>query len=154
MKKVGIVSLLCLLLLGGCGSFDYEMMVCDYKSMQFKSYEIRYSGHDVKNIVLVEYTDLREVPDDVYESRLEQMQKRIKIQDKYAGISTYLEDDNREVFFKTVIDIDDYDCYKDSLNLLFFNLTKEDLESVETLRNVFLSHSFECDELVTFEMEK
>lgn len=154
MKKIGIVSLLCLFLLGGCGSFDYEMMICDYKSMQFKSYEIRYSGHDVKNIVLVEYVDLREYPDDLYESQIEKMKERIKTQDKYAGIDTYLEDDNREVSFKTVIDINNYDCYKDSLNLLLFELTKEDLSSVETLRNVFLNHSFECDELVTFEIEK
>lgn len=150
MKKL-IGLLLCFLMLSGCESLDYEMMVCKYQGMNSLYYEIRYKEDAIRDIIVVEYLDLKDVPEQVYKERLDYFEKLQKIMERYAGIDAYLENDGKELSLKTVVDHEKYDCYKDSLDLFKVDLVEGDFDSVETLRNKFVTSTMECDVLVSLE---
>ena len=78
MKKL-IGLLLCFLMLSGCESLDYEMMVCKYQGMNSLYYEIRYKEDEIRDIIVVEYLDLKDVPEQVYKERLDYFEKLQKI---------------------------------------------------------------------------
>ena len=90
MKKL-IGLLLCFLMLSGCESLDYEMMVCKYQGMNSLYYEIRYKEDEIRDIIVVEYLNLKDVPEQVYKERLDYFEKLQKIMERYAGIDAYLE---------------------------------------------------------------
>lgn len=148
MKKIFALALLTLVTLSGCDTFDYDMMVCGYHGMGSLTYEIRYKDGDIKNIAVVEYQDLRSVSDETYEKQLENIEKLRKRRERYDGIKTSLEDNEKEVTLYTEIDYTKYDCNKDKLSLLQIKLQKKDFKDVNTLRDKLLSNTFECDEIV------
>lgn len=148
MKKLFILALLALVTLSGCDTLDYDMMVCGYHGMDSLKYEIRYKDNDIKNIAVVEYQDLRSVSDETYEKQLENIEKLRERRERYDGIKTSLEDNEKEVTLYTEIDYSKYDCNKDKLSLLQIKLQKKDFKDVKTLRDKLLSNSFECDEIV------
>lgn len=148
MKKIA-VFFLCLILLSGCNSIDYDMMVCSFRNNLDVRYEVRYKDNQIMDIAIVEYLNLNYISEKGYKDRIKHIRKVLKNRDEQKGIKTYLRDDNKEVMMKTVVDINKYNCYHDGLSLFHIDIEKGDLENIEVLRNKLISKSGSCDEIVT-----
>lgn len=154
MKKIMTVLLICVFLLCGCENFNYDLMVCNYHGMESLKYEIRYWKDEILSIASVEYLDLREFNDEFFESRMQYLKNDANVLGYYRGIETYIEEDDREITRRIVVDIEKYDCINDRFGIIQADLEEADLESVEALRNKLMNSGCECDVLVTTEAQK
>lgn len=153
MKKL-ITFIACVFLLCGCEDFNYDLMVCKYHGMESLKYEIRYAQDKVLSITSVEYLDLREFNDALFKSRMQYLKNDANVLGYYRGIEAYIEEDNREITRRMVVDVDKYDIINDRFNLFLVDFVEEDFASVEALRNKLVESGNECDVLVTTHEQK
>ena len=146
MKKLAIV-IFSLVILSGCGAFDDDMMLCTMQNNQV-SYEVRYKNDDVHRFSIVDSKDYSSYNDDYFDEVVKEEKERQEQLNKVDGLDMTFEKDDKVITTRLVVDYDEYDLRKDPSAILAFSLKREDLRSVEVIREVIIKNGYTCDEIV------
>lgn len=146
MRKLAIV-LVMLVAISGCGVFDEDMMLCTLENNQV-SYEVRYKGDDVHRFTIVNSKDYASYTDVFFEDVVEETKAREKELNKVDGLDMSYEQDDKVITTRLDVDYDVYDLRKDKNAILDFPLMREDMRSIEVIREVIIKNGYRCDEIV------
>lgn len=146
MKKRWL--LIVVLLLCGCnGEFNVDTMVCGLKGKNV-TYEIRYKDHDIKRFSVIDSYDYEEFSDVYFKNRKKYYEEKAKELNQVDGLDMTITIDGKAITAVVDVDYTKYDIYNDPNYVLDFEMKEEDFKNIESIRSIFISHHYICDEIV------
>ncbi|MFV0381358.1 MAG: hypothetical protein ACK5KR_03945 [Breznakia sp.] len=150
MKKITITCIaITLVFLQACAYFDTNISLCNINSQKNITFQMRYRQAHIQDIERLENYDYRSLSDAEYKIKVNEMRKRVAIENKYKGIVSEMSDSDRLLMKTVSIDYDAYNLKGDPLSLFPFDVEEEAFQSAKTFYTMMREKGYACDELVS-----